>query len=729
MSALRRGLADRLGRQRSRLAESRRKESGYITILLAILVSSGFLMGALAISSDTARWYDEMNRVQKAADAAALAGVPYLPFDLVNATAQAKAVAKRNGYDDASSDVVVTVEVGELASQLKVTISSRIDNTFGGFIGLSRTTLTRSATADYKGPAPMGSPCNTFGNEPNAGGGTSSPTPTGSVQGSSPYTNCSRNPTFWGVLEGPETGKVQGDRYQTRTCESTGVDGCTGTTNDEYGPKLAAGSTTAFGYTFVVKVQPAAVNTQVSLQIYDPIMVNAGQSCENLPASSDFGSSGNANPYVTNADAKNRYSYNGSSTATYCTGDSYAGNGSRANPKHAMTTSFVLRQQVDSLDATAAPVQNNTVGSPCIKQYGSYVTTSDLSANLFKSSSGSYNEDLARMFHNWVPFCTFVPTRAGDYYLQVRTNVSLGGSGTGLERSGNSAATALAGNTTSGEGSNAFALRAVTASGKEKDVAVSGYEHMPIFINADTATANFNLIRVLPGAAGQSISFSYFDAGDAAEQRQRDGAATHRRHGVDPQQPVPRELQGHRRHGRLRPDPQQLLGAAHQGRRHISQQRQDRDDHHPDPVRLQLQLQLVRRLLVPRSDRLRRRVRARRDDVGRDDHRRPGPAGQVATSRPQPALRRGLSTGPCAPSALRSAVAVILLHRRSPHDDDRGQPTGAGCLRREPRCPDAHHRAGDAPARPQLALPRRRARPGAARRRRARRVRGQDPAR
>ena len=46
----------------------------------------------------------------------------------------------------------------------------------------------------------------------------------------------------------------------------------------------------------------------------------------------------------------------------------------------------------------------------------------------------------------------------------------------------------------------------------EKDVAVAGYEHMPIFINADTATANFNLIRVLPGAAGQSISFSFFDA-------------------------------------------------------------------------------------------------------------------------------------------------------------------------------------------------------------------------
>jgi hypothetical protein len=196
-----------------------------------------------------------------------------------------------------------------------------------------------------------------------------------------------------------------------------------------------------------------------------------------------------------------------------------AGAGSGANPKHPMTTSFVLRQQVDSLDATAAPVQNDTSGSPCIKQYGSYINApnTEISANLFKSTGApTYNADVARMFHNWVSLCSFTPTRSGDYYLQVRTNVSLGGSGTGLERSGNSAATALVGNTTAGEGSNAFALRAVTASGLEKALAVAGYEHMPIFMNADTASATFNLIRVLPGAAGQSISFSYFDAGDAA---------------------------------------------------------------------------------------------------------------------------------------------------------------------------------------------------------------------
>jgi hypothetical protein len=39
---------------------------------------------------------------------------------------------------------------------------------------------------------------------------------------------------------------------------------------------------------------------------------------------------------------------------------------------------------------------------------------------------------------------------------------------------------------------------------------------MPVYMNAPTTSATFYLIRVLPGAAGQKISFSYFDAGDAA---------------------------------------------------------------------------------------------------------------------------------------------------------------------------------------------------------------------
>jgi hypothetical protein len=45
-------------------------------------------------------------------------------------------------------------------------------------------------------------------------------------------------------------------------------------------------------------------------------------------------------------------------------------------------------------------------------------------------------------------------------------------------------------------------------------VAVSGLDHMPIYANAPSASSTFNLLRVLPGAAGRRIEFEFFDAAD-----------------------------------------------------------------------------------------------------------------------------------------------------------------------------------------------------------------------
>jgi hypothetical protein len=46
-------------------------------------------------------------------------------------------------------------------------------------------------------------------------------------------------------------------------------------------------------------------------------------------------------------------------------------------------------------------------------------------------------------------------------------------------------------------------------------VAVSGWERMPIYANESAVTATFNLIQVLPNAAGGTFTFSTFDNGDA----------------------------------------------------------------------------------------------------------------------------------------------------------------------------------------------------------------------
>jgi hypothetical protein len=200
----------------------------------------------------------------------------------------------------------------------------------------------------------------------------------------------------------------------------------------------------------------------------------------------------------------------------FCTGDSFPGSGG-TNP---MTTTFVLRQQSDTNDPMAAPVQAATSGAPCVKQYGA--RTSNPSIGSLRSASGSYEPDLAQVFHNWTELCSFRPTRAGDYYLQVRTNKRYSFSGNQLVRSitdwgtANSLANEGGDSSLYGAGSNAFGIRAVTPSGLERSVAVSGWDRMPIYANSPAAQTEFNLIRVLPGAAGQFISFDFFDAGDAA---------------------------------------------------------------------------------------------------------------------------------------------------------------------------------------------------------------------
>ena len=490
-----------------------RDEAGYVTVVISIMIPALFI-GLAATAVDTSNWYLEGERIQKAADAAALAGVPYMPQDLVSARARALEVAKRNGFDDSSPDVTVTVTPGDRNTQLRVTISSTVDNQFGRIIGVDKTTITRSATSDFTGPAPMGSPCNVFGTEPTAGSGSSStiqPT-TASALGFSPPTNCPRNPQMWATVEGPDTPKVQGDRYGTRSCSGV-EDGCSGGSNGEYpesGEKKGER-----GYFWVVKVQPSMVGRPVDLQLYDPAFVLTGPSCDSpaLPDSKKV--SNKINMYVTDGKARyanvNTVGKKDQPDVPFCTGDYYPGESNPANPN--LTTTFLVREQTDTQDPTQAPVVYG-----CAKQYGAfttYPTTADLG-----SGSSTYNDQLARLFHNWTSLCTFTPTREGDYYLQVRTNKSYsfpsgdlvrdvppGEYGAVSSRNGDGSPT--------GSGANSFAIRAVTPPGLERGISVSGWDRMPIFANSDAATSTFPLIRVLPGAAGQNIVFSFFDAGDA----------------------------------------------------------------------------------------------------------------------------------------------------------------------------------------------------------------------
>jgi Flp pilus assembly protein TadG len=495
------------------IGERRRKDERGVVAVLVIISMSAFMFGAAALGVDVSRWFLEAQRVQKAADAAALGAVTYLPQDMPSAITTATTISMRNGFPNSGTSTVAAVP-GSKPSQIRVTVCSTIPNAFGVILGKAKTTICRTAVADYTGPAPMGSPCNTFGNEPTSGS-TSSAQPVGSAQGT-PLPNCKVNPQFWATVEGPATDKGYGDRYQTVGCATfSTTDGCNAAKkNSEYDEA---------GYFFLVRVQPAAVGKPIDMQLFDPEFANTGMACGSLPlagTTSTKWTTDTPNPFVT--DAKTRYSpssLNGSTTAaSTCTGDFYP-----PSESGMMTTSFALRQQSDTLDPRKAPIQTEDgTGAPCIKQYTGYAGTPAV-ADL--TTGSAYDTQLASVFHNWTSLCTFTPARAGDYYLQVRSNVSTTG-GTAVSANsggnpnmifkGNPNVIAATGNQYTGAGDNSFAIRAKTPVGSEHDVSVSGYDRMPIYANATGASSTFNLIRVLPGGAGKSIAFSYYDVGDVA---------------------------------------------------------------------------------------------------------------------------------------------------------------------------------------------------------------------
>jgi hypothetical protein len=492
------------------LRRRRRTEAGYAAILVAVL-SATILIPLTAFAVDVARWYTELERVQTAADAAATAGVTFMPDDFTNAKATAISISGRNGYPNSGTTKVV-VSATSKPSQLKVTVSSKIPNGFGGAFGMKFTTVSRSAVADFNGPAPMGSPCNAYGNEPSGAVNAGTAANTGAAYNRGPSTasvivaplpvngaKCTSNPQFWAAIAAPDTPKGNGDAFMTRTC-SSGNSGCSGTTNSEFD---------AQGYIYIVRVKPAALGNPFTLQVYDPAFVQVGDDCAGNPSTSGTGGAfvNNMSPFVpTDGIAR----YTAGNATPFCNGD-VLGGGSASD----IITSYGLRMPTDTYQPKlAAPITS------CQKQYPGYDATNTRSEVLRgpPTANSKYKIDVAKVFRQWVDLCTFTPTVSGDYYLQIRTNVALGGTADGeggytsnpnvFSQSGDNSAV-------HGSGNNRFALRVKGA--QRGNISISGFQAMGMYANYAGAASTFNLVRVIPAAATKTLKIGFFDTGDASQ--------------------------------------------------------------------------------------------------------------------------------------------------------------------------------------------------------------------
>ena len=428
-----------------------RDEGGYFAILVVMLFITLFGLAAFAV--DVGNWYETGLQEQRAADAAALAGVPNLPANQSAAFAAAQQLSKENGYQNGANSVTVVPAIGTTPTRLKVSVTKTVNNVFGGLFGIPTTTITRSAVADFQGPVPLGSPCNEFGNDPDAG----------SIRSN----NCSNTGQFWANVGSPAAPKRNGDAYQDNVC-TTGDDDCTGSTNTDYDPN---------GYFYTITL-PNAVNNLV-IQAFDPALIDVGDNCTtNLNSASSLLAK---NTVVS--DPSTRYASGASSP--YCTGDiRYGGTGQVA-------TRYTIRTPGGSpWDPTSYPISTSC---PAITYQG---FSGNLQTALDKSNK-AFNPTVAAEFRQWVTLCTIPSAPAGVYMVQVQTN-------------------GLGSDAASGHNRFSLRAYSSTNPSSKDSIYLAGYNKMAIYANLPSAKTTFYLARVPSGSAGQVLNVRLFDIGDSS---------------------------------------------------------------------------------------------------------------------------------------------------------------------------------------------------------------------
>jgi hypothetical protein len=247
----------------------RRGEHGYVLVLTALVLPALMLMAAFAV--DLGSWYARAAQLQRGADAAALAGVVWMPNNFDKAEDEAIAAATRNGLVHGEGNVTVTVSrVPQQPQQLQVTIVDADAEAYFGQVVLDHITLSRTAVARFVLPIPLGSPLNGFGNQ--------------GLPPSAAVTD--EHPQFWAAINAPYTGKQQGDPYATKCVRPSSTTSCV-SDNDEYRES---------GYLYAITVPETEVGKTLTVEVFDaPFRPRTGGVAEGYV---DFGGQTNG-PYIS----------------------------------------------------------------------------------------------------------------------------------------------------------------------------------------------------------------------------------------------------------------------------------------------------------------------------------------------------------------------------------------------------------------------------------------------
>jgi Flp pilus assembly protein TadG len=441
----------------SRLRPVRKNDRGFVLALNALCLTVLMAVGGFAV--DLGSWYLSASRLQRAADAAALAGSVYLPNDF----AAAKRAAEENLANHAAQTKVVSItQSAAQPTMLRVSLEETVQNSFVSLLGHKSQRIARTATGEYRPYVPMGSPSNVLGVEPDIR----------TFPQWEKDTIVGKQSSYWLNIVGGNTPKGNGDRYSGGSC-SGGADRCDSsapipTGNQDYSPD---------GQAYVVRI-PDGVTGNLEIQAFDPVFAYVNDYCtqNTLDGANDY------SPPGTNL-------YRKGNSEPACTGDQ-----STDTSKPAPDTTFQLYTP-EGTNGGSRPVSTGTCSAKTYEGYKGRIV------DKVRPGSSRYDPDFVAAFRKWTPVCKLsigAGYPPGDYVLRVSTTLN-------------------------SNGLNRFALRTAIMSSpttvddsRTSQLSMFSKGRLVVYAHDNSSDVMFYLARIHSGAAGHDLTLTLFDIGDAA---------------------------------------------------------------------------------------------------------------------------------------------------------------------------------------------------------------------
>ncbi|MGH7902805.1 MAG: TadG family pilus assembly protein [Candidatus Dormibacteraceae bacterium] len=492
--------------RRSRLVSQggRRGQAGQAIVIVAAAIVA--LIGAAGLGIDGAEAYFYSAAAARAAEAAALSGVVFMPGQFStccggnNATDRAVAEAARNGFDvaDVADNVQVTVARTGDPTQLQVTVSRDVNTFFMGVFGIGRIHISKTALAGYLSPLNLGQP--------------------GSQMGSTVSQLGTANNFYFVRMEGWSTPRSEGDAYtpdpNSGSPPSTDVHAISRASGNEYVEDPSKGPPTL--------PDRGGYNYQAYLPNGGQILVyNAAFAPEGNPASADgrlnfCENQGPPAPPACNPAGPGSNYYLHENDSSFSWGGGKQGFSAMRYTVFKVNNVFVRSQDTEVSQMTVLPID----ASNWDQSSDQYLNV-NTGATITQTYAANGSPSNMAIYHSWVSVSTYQGTNDGGLVSYTAGNGPLGGDlPPGLYRLRVDALNYDGSLPPGGSKAHkAIAIKLLGPNGAACDTGAApctlgAWDDMAVYTPVQGTAFTIPIFQLPPSYAGQTIEVDIFDPGD-----------------------------------------------------------------------------------------------------------------------------------------------------------------------------------------------------------------------